>query len=59
MLIISIKADQGYQKNNDRAITVMNNNDTEDDAEKQEIDYEKHVGICNLCLKVMTNGKRT
>ncbi|ENY8863914.1 oligoendopeptidase F [Clostridioides difficile] len=42
MLIISIKADQGYQKNNDRAITVMNNNDTEDDAEKkQEIDYEK------------------
>lgn len=42
MLIISIKADQGYQKNNDREITVMNNNDTEDDAEKkQEIDYEK------------------
>nr|UWI49996.1 oligoendopeptidase F [Clostridioides difficile] len=41
MLIISIKADQGYQKNNDRAVTVMNN-DTEDDAEKkQEIDYEK------------------
>lgn len=41
MLIISIKADRGYQKNNDRAITVMNN-DTEDDAEKkQEIDYEK------------------
>ncbi|MCC0632772.1 oligoendopeptidase F [Clostridioides sp. ZZV15-6388] len=41
MLIISIKADQGYQENNDRAITVMNN-DTEDDAEKkQEIDYEK------------------
>lgn len=36
MLIISIKADQGYQKNNDRAITVMNNNDTEDDAEKNK-----------------------